>query len=150
MSLASIYWRGADAELSHRVHIQKPDAIGSIKDVEYYNAKAAQAIAEAESLIETLKEYQQALYARYQEIYHTNFKLFLKLERNVSYYSNKKTYVITVSKRYDGNNVADVEIIRETYPGTERHKALKRYEALQKEYPNIEHEADIAKKHWER
>lgn len=150
MSLESIYWRGEDAELSHRLYIKKPDAIDSMKDVEYYDTKASQAIAEAEEYINTLKEYRKALYTRYQEICNTNFKLFLFLDRQVSYYDKTKTYIITIAKRFDGNNVADEVILKEKFEGKERHKALKRFEALKKEYPNIEHDADIEKKRWER
>ena len=80
----------------------------------------------------------------------TNYKLCLRLERFITYYDNLKKYIITIAKRFDGNNMADEEILRETYDGKERHKALKRFEALKKEYPNIETEIDIEKKRWER
>lgn len=149
--LDNIYWRsGEDAELSIRFYIKKPEKIDSIKDIKYYENKAVQEIAEAEELIKTLQEYRQALYTRYQEMSKTNYRLCLRLERFVSYYDNLKKYIITIAKRFDGNNMADEEILRETYEGKERHKALKRLEALKKEYPNIETEIDIEKKRWER
>ena len=150
MSLDKIYWRGKEAELSSRLYIKKPEAIDSIKDIEYYDSKASQAIAEAEEFINTLKEYRQELYSRYQTVCNTNFKLFLHLERFVSYYDKTKTYIITIAKRFEGNNVADEVILEEKFEGKERHKALKRFEALKKEYPNIEHDTDIEKKPWER
>ncbi len=149
MSYTDLFNHRPDAEITRRIYIKKPEAVDSIKDITYYNGRAAQAIAEAEQMIATLKEYQQALYERYQEIYSTNYKLFLKIERRVKY-DNSKSYAITICKRFDGNNVADEEILREVYEGKERHKALKRFEALKKEYPNIENEQDIAKRHWER
>lgn len=151
MSLDTIYWQnGKETELRNRIYIKKPEVIDSAKDVNYYSARAAEAIAEAEEYIKTLQEYQQALYARYQEIIGTNYKLFLKLERSINYYNNTKKYIITIVKRFDGNNVADEEILRETYEGKKRHEAIKRFEALKKEYPNIENEIDIAKRQWER
>lgn len=101
-------------------------------------------------MIKTLKEYRAALYERYQVVSATNYTLFLKLERRVHYNNNSKSYVITIVKRFEGNNVSDSEILRESYEGKERHKALKRFEALKKEYPNIENEIDIEKKQWER
>lgn len=149
MSYKDLFTHRPEAEIRHHVYITKPEAIKSIKDLEWNSGRASRAIAEAEQLIETLKEYQQALYTRYQEIIGTNYRLFLKLERRVKY-DNSKSYIITIVKRFDGNNVADEEILRETFEGKERHKALKRFEALKKEYPNIENEQDIAKKHWER
>lgn len=149
MSYKDLFTHRDDTDIRHYIHIRKPEAITSIKDLEYNSGRASQAIAEAEETIKTLREYQQALYARYQEIAGTNYKLFLKLERRVKY-DNSKSYTITIVKRFDGNNVADEEILRESFEGKERHKALKRFEALKKEYPNIENEIDIAKKHWER
>jgi hypothetical protein len=149
MSYTDLFRHRDDAEVRRSTYIKKPSAITSAKDLEYYSGRASQAIAEAESLIQTMKEYQQALYERYQEIVSTNFRLHLHLERRV-HYNNSKTYYVTIAKRFDGNNVADEEILRETFEGKERHKALKRFEALKKEYPNIENDMDIEKKRWER
>ena len=149
MSYQELFNHRDEAELRRFIYLKKPEAIKSIKDIEYYESRARQAIAEAESLIKTLGEYRQALFERYQTVTATNYTLFLKLERHV-HYNNPKTYVITIVKRFDGNNVADEETLREVYDGKERHKALKRFEELKKQYPNIENEMDIAKKHWER
>lgn len=149
MSYKDLFTHRQDAEIRHYIYLKKPEAIGSTKDAEYYSGRASQAIAEAESTIKMLREYQQAIYTRYQEIIGTNYKLFLFLERQVKF-SGSKSYVITISKKFDGNNVADEVILRETFEGKERHRAFKRFEALKKEYPNIEHDTDIEKKHWER
>jgi hypothetical protein len=149
MSYTDLFTYRDDAELHRRVYIKKPSAIDSIKSLNYYDGNAQQAIAEAEAFIETLKEYRRDLYERYQEIAAANYKLFLFLERTFNRYDNTKQYIITICKRFDGNNVADEEILRETYPGKERHKALKRFDELKKEYPTIENDMDIAKKHWE-
>lgn len=149
MSYKDLFTHSPDAELRRFIYIKKPSAITSLKDLAYYSGRAAQAIAEAQELIKTMQEYQQALYARSQEIYSANYKLFLFLERKRNYYDNTKSYIITICKRFDGHNVADEEILREKYPGKERHKALKRFEELKKQYPNIENDMDIAKKQWE-
>lgn len=149
MTLDDLFYHKDEAEITHRIHIKKPETITSIKYLEWYSGNATRAIAEAEELITLLKEYQQAICARYQEIIGTNYKLHLHLERKINY-NNSKSYIVTIVKRFDGNNVADEEILRETFEGKERHQALKRFEALKKEYPNIENDTDIAKKHWER
>lgn len=149
MKLSDLFTHRTENDLHTYLHIKKPSAIGSIEDVMYYSGRAQQAIHEAEERIALMKEYQQALYERYQEIYGTNYKLFLLLKREV-HYSGTKSYVITISKKFDGNNVADEITLRETFEGKERHKALKRFEELKKEYPNIENEKDIAKRQWER
>lgn len=150
MSFKDLFTHKSDAEIRHWIYIKKPETIGSLKDIEYYSGRAAQGIAEAESIIATLKEYQQALCTRYQEIAATNYKLLLSLERHISRYDNTKDYTVTIVKRFEGNNVKDETILKENYAGKERHKAIKRFEALKKEYPNIETEIDIEKKFWEK
>lgn len=149
MSIQDLFTHRPEAEIRHYIHLKKPEAVSSIKDLEYYSGRAAQAIAEAEQTIALMQEYQQALYERYQVIYSTNYHLHLHIERRL-HYNNTKSYHVTIVKRFDGNNVADEEILRETFEGKERHKALKRYEALKKEYPNIECSTDIEKRQWER
>lgn len=149
MSYKDLFTHRPEAELRRFIYIKKPEAITSMKDLSSYSRRATEAINEAAELIKTLQEYQQALYARSQEILNTNYHLFLFLERTSNRYDNTKQYIITICKRFDGNNVADEEILRETYPGKERHKALKRFDELKKEYPNIENDMDIAKRAWE-
>lgn len=149
MSYKDLFTHRDEAELRRFIYIKKPESIKSLKDLEWHSKRAAQAIAEAEETIKLMQEYQQALFERSQEIYSANYKLFLFLERKRNYYDNTKSYIITICKRFDGNNVADEEITRETYTGKERHKALKRFEELKKQYPNIENDMDIAKKQWE-
>ena len=149
MKLDTPYFRKGEAEIRNYIYIRKPEAIKSAKDIEHYYARTAQAISDAENTIKLLQEYQQALYTRYQEICNANYKLFLFLERRV-HFDNSKSYYITISKKFTGNNIADEPILQESFSGKERHKALKRFEALKKEYPNIEHDTDIEKKGWER
>ena len=149
MSINDLFTHRQEAEIRHHIYLKKPQAVGGIKELEYYSGRAAQAIAQAEETIALMQEYQQALYERYQEIYSTNYHLHLHIERRL-HYNNTKSYYVTIVRRYDGNNVADDEILREVFEGKERHKALKRYEVLKKEYPNIECSMDIEKRQWER
>ena len=150
MTYDDLFVHKPEAELRYHIYIQKPDAIDNIKSVENYAVEARRAITKAEELIAFLKEYQKDLCARYQEITATNYTLFLLLKRHVNCYTNIKTYEITISKRYTENNIKDVQILREVYEGRDRHKALKRFETLMKEYPNIEAAIDIEKRSWER
>ena len=74
----------------------------------------------------------------------------LTLRRRVDYYSNKKYYEVKVLKTIDAPNARPVAVVSEEYDGKDRHKALKRFEELKKQYPNIETEKDIDKKQWEK
>lgn len=149
MSVNELFERREDAEVRRTVYIKAPNKIGSIKNIEHYERAALDGIRDAENTIKILQEYRQALFNRYQEIYSTNYKLFLRIHRSVHYYNNLKKYTVSIVKRFDGNGVEDEEVLREIYDGKERHKALKRFEALKKEFPNIEFEIDITKKSWE-
>ena len=149
MSLQDIFAYREEAEIRRNAYIKKADAIGSIKDIEHYERNAVEAIKAYEASIETLKEYRKTLYTRYQEICSAPFKLVLFMERRIKF-DNRKSYIITISKRFTGKNIKDEEILREVFEGRERHKALARFEDLKKEYPNIENEKDIDKRSWEK
>lgn len=53
-------------------------------------------------------------------------------------------------KVYDLKNAAPEKVLEETYPGTERRQAFKRFEELKKQHPNIETIIDTNKKYWEK
>lgn len=149
MPLEKYFTYRDDADIRLYAYIKKADTIGDLKSLEWREAQALQAIAECKATIETLEEYRKTLFARYQEIASAPFKLVLRLERNVKY-DGTKSYSITLVKRFEGAKISDEEVTRETFPGKERHKALKRFEELKKEYPTTETEIDIERKHWER
>lgn len=150
MTYEDLFYHKPEAEIRHHTYIKKPDTIDSLKSLEYYADNARRAIKEAEDHIAFLKEYQKDLCARYQEIVSTNYTLILLLKRHVNSYTNVKSYEITISQRYAENNIKDVEILREKFEGRDRHKALKRFEELKKQYPNIENAMEIEKHRWER
>lgn len=150
MTYETLHFRNGEAELTYRIHVKTPQTIDNTLSLKRYSDNARRAIMEAEELIAFLKQYQQDLCARYQEIAATNYTLFLLLKRHVNLYTNAKTYEITICQRYAENNIKDVEILREKFEGRDRHKALKRFEELKKQYPNIENAMEIEKHRWER
>lgn len=149
MKLQEIFQYRDYVELRRYACLKKADKIGSITDIEAYERRTVEAINEYEAIIETLKEYRKTLYQRYQEICSATYKLYLHLERKIKF-DNRKSYVVTISKRFEGKDISNEEILREEFEGRERHKALARFEALKKEYPNIENSKDISKRSWEK
>ena len=149
MKLNELFNYRNEYELRRFIHIQKADTLDKLKSVEFYDGHAARTIAELREAIELLEEYRKTLYERYQEIINAPFKLVLRLERSIEY-DGSKSYIITLVKRFDGAKIADEELKRESFPGKERHKALKRFEELKKEYPTTETEIDIEKRRWEK
>lgn len=149
MTLNELFSYKTDVDIGYRSHIKKADALTDLKSVEFYDSHAARMIADYKNTIELLEEYRKTLFNRYQEIATAPYKLVLKLERTIHFEGNKY-YTITLIKRFSGTNIADEEMKREKFTGKERHKALKRFEELEKEYPTTETEIDIEKKRWER
>jgi hypothetical protein len=150
MTLQNLFEWKDHAEIRRTASIKKASTLDSAKSVLFYDRHIADVIADYKEAITILEEYRQTLCARYQEIINAPFKCVLKLERVINRYDNTKSYVLTVVKRFEGESIRDEELRREVYEGKERHKALKRLEALKKEYPNIETEIDIEKKRWEK
>lgn len=142
-------WRSNQdtAEIKPYIYIRNPAMLSDSKDVAYYDGRAAQTIRELETIIANLKDYRQALTARYGELETMPYTRLLKLERRPGY-DHKITYYLTVTKTYsDGSQVSE---LRETYPGKERKQAFDRFQALQKQFPGIPWEQDTAKRNWEK
>jgi hypothetical protein len=149
MKLNEVFNYHNEYELRRFIHIQKADTLDKLKSVKFYDDHTARTIAELREAIELLEEYRKTLYTRYQEIISAPFKLVLRLERTVNY-DGYKNYIITLVKRFEGAKIADEEVMRESFTGKDRSKALKRFEELKKEYPTTETETDIEKKRWEK
>ena len=94
-----------------------------------------------------LKDYRQALAARYGELETMPYTRLLKLERCPHWKGNIE-YTVTITKTFPDKT--EIKELREVYPGKERRKAIARYEQLKKERPGIEAVMDIEKRQWEK
>ena len=128
------------------VHAINPDVL-TPERLAQYDGSAARDIKRLESVIEDLRQYRIALAERYNQLAVMPFSLNLSLTRRC-HYTGKKTYHIILSKVYQDGTRCNV--LNETYPGAERHKAIARCKELQKLYPGIETEINIQKGKWER
>lgn len=126
--------------------LKRPDTCASFDDVRSYDGKAARLIAECKHLTAQLIEYRQDLAARYNALATMPSKDSVKLERYNGY--NGITYYIRYFTEYEDGT--KVETATESFPGKERHAAIKRFEELKKARPGIEYIKDIEKKSWER
>lgn len=137
-------------EIRARVFLIAPHTINTVDELKNKDNVAAGAIADAERMIETLKGYRLSLYERMQQLESTPYKRVLTITRERRGYNPAKVfYYVAINRVYDGE-IAKTEEMRETFPGTERHKALKRFAELQKQNPGIEAAKDIEKAAWER
>lgn len=138
-------------QCSEHIHLYFPraDKIGSMDRIIDEDKRAAEKITELLEMAELLKKYRQTLFERSQVIAATNYHLQLTLIRSVDR-NNRKYYTVEITKIFDRKDITPETVLSEQYEGTERHKAIKRYEELLKSHPGIESEKDIAKKYWEK
>ena len=133
----------------HRIYIyaQDPRKLKTPSEVAYRDKDAAEKIRQLEKYITDLKDYRQALAARYGELETLPYTTLLKLERAPRWKGHIE-YIITITRTLsDGTATSE---LREVYPGKERSKAFARYEELKKQRPGIETVKDIERKSWER
>ena len=139
-------------EMNEKIYFYftRADKIETFDRVQKADKDAQDKITSLYAWIDLLKEYRKTLYERAQELCGASYTMKLTLRRRVDSWKNKRYYDITVVKMIDAPNARPVAVLSEEYDGKERHKALKRFEELKKQYPNIETEKDIEKKQWER
>ncbi len=83
-----------------------------------------------QAAIKQVEDHRKKMFEHIQKLSSSQYSLELSLIRHKDYYG-KVFYYITLSKIFP--EIGNQDIIQETYPGTERHKAIKRFEALKKE-----------------
>ena len=136
-----------EAEINIRGYLVKPDKLTQER-IRGFDESAAGIIARCEETIAALKEYRQALAARYAELDAAPYSLRLELERKPSYNGSGVLYYIRIIRAYqDGTEVLE---LNEAYTGKDRRTALARFEELKKQRPGIEIMKDIEKRSWER
>ena len=135
------------AEIRPYIYLVAPGQLSTPDEIAHRDKYAAENIAELESIIAALKDYRQALAARYGELETMPYKRLLMLDRCVHWKGHKEC-IVTITRICEDKT--RIQELREVYPGKERHKAIARYHELQKQYPGIESEMDIAKQKWER
>ena len=150
-SLKDLRWSGSgEAEIKRNIYLTSPERLNSLQKIFEKDKSVAKDIEEAEALIACLKEYRQALYDRAQEVVRANYYLRLSLEREVRYTQNRKYYHVYLRKIFCQEDIQPEEILHERFDGAKRHEAVKRFQAMKKQYPGIECQIDIKKRSWEK
>lgn len=141
-------WGGReDGRAEVRVYLAAPGKL-TLDRIPWNDQQAARAITEAEALIQNLKEYRQALAARYAELTTCAYSLRLELVRYPSRSGHGVTFGLRIIKRYEDGT--EVDELREHYTGKQRREALARYAELKKQRPGIDAVLDIERRPWER
>lgn len=135
------------AEIRPYIYLVAPGKLSAPDEITCRDKWAAESITELESIIAALKDYRKALAARYGELETMPYKRLLMLDRCV-HWKGHKEYIVSIARICEDKT--RIEELREVYTGKDRHTAIARFKELQKQYPGIESEMDIAKQKWER
>ena len=142
-------WHCRDGYANHTLYVNcyRPDKLSTVAEILQNNERASRTIAELESYITALREYQQELSKRAAQLETMGYKLLLTLKRYKRYRGGVEYYITLIKTLDDGTQITELS---ETYTGKERRHAIARFEALKKERPGIEAVKDIEKESWER
>ena len=135
------------AEIRPYIYITAPEKMTATKDVVWRDTQIAGSIAELERILADLREYRQALAARYAELETMSYKYTLKLER-CPHWQGRIEYIVTLEKTMEDGTQTDE--LREVFSGKDRKKAFELFAKLKKERPGIEAIQDTEKKRWEK
>lgn len=139
--------RGGYIEVRNWLYMYDTAKLTTPEDVARADRTAAGDLLRLEALAADLREYRQALAARYAELETMGYKYTLLLER-YPHWKGHIEYTVTLRKTMDDGS--QIDELREVYGGKDRRKALDRFAELKRQRPGIETVQDIAKKSWER
>ena len=135
-----------EAEIRLSGWLLRPDALTAEK-IAGYDKSAARLIAEAQTLIDQLTEYRQALSARYAALATAAYRDRLELIRDPGYKGKPVIYFVRIVRTYEDGTTE--RVLDEKYFGTERRKAFARFAELKKQRPGIDTVQDTDKRPWE-
>lgn len=130
-------------------YVENPLRFNQLSDCTRADSMARQDIAYLEGVIKQLKDYRVQVAKRAALLETAPYNLRLSIVRRRPWRTDPVTYSITISRIYLDESIRPLEILRESYPGKERHKALARFKELQKQYAGIETVVDLEKGKWE-
>lgn len=125
------------------------EVVADIDTIKKYDDYAQSDITYLQAAINRMQEYRSKLYEHAQKLATAEYTLQVSIKREKRYYrDNKVYYYINIAKVFPG--IGTEPILAETYSGTERNKAIARYNELCKQYPQAEHVKSIDKARWEK
>jgi len=135
------------AEIRPYIYITAPETMKATKDVVWRDTQIAGSIAQLEHILSDLREYRQALAARYAELETMSYRYTLKLER-CPHWQGRIEYIVTLEKTMEDGTQTDE--MREVFSGKDRKRAFELFAQLKKERPGIVAIQDTEKRQWEK
>lgn len=135
----------------HRVtwYATHPDELHDLDALQYAERSARYAIAQAESLAATAREYLNKLYTRAQQIIAADYQDDLYFEREPRY-DGRVYYNMELRRVYSDKSIKPLVLSRQQWGGKERWKALAALKEFQKCRPLTPCHIDVTPKSWEK
>lgn len=135
----------------HRVtwYATHPDELHDLDALQYAERSARYAIAQAESLAATAREYLNKLYTRAQQILAADYNDELYFER-APRYDGHVYYNMELRRVYSDKSIKPLVLSRQQWGGKERWKALAALKEFQKCRPLTPCHIDVTPKSWEK
>ena len=129
------------------VYLTEPKTYNSMERLKYADEHTEERIRDCMELIETLKKYRLELTERAKQLQTMESHIRVSLTRKKNSWDNRVYYYLTKECIYsDGTS----EVRENTkYTGKERHKAIKAFEDIKKEFPQWKYIKNIEKGIWE-
>ena len=135
------------AEIREYIYLVVPETLKTAKDVAWRDGMIAGSIASLEHILDDLREYRQALAARYGELETMSYTYTLKLER-CPHWQGHIEYIVTLEKTMEDGTKIDE--LREVFRGKDRKQAFELFTQIKRERPGIEAIQDTDKRPWEK
>lgn len=126
-----------------------PDELHDLDALQYAERSARYAIAQAESLAATAREYLNKLYTRAQQIIAADYNDELYFEREPRY-DGHVYYNMELRRVYSDKSIKPLVLSRQQWGGKERWKALAALKEFQKCRPLTPCHIDVTPKSWEK
>lgn len=130
-------------------HCTTLDELHDLDALQYAERSARYAIAQAESLAATAREYLNKLYTRAQQIIAADYNDELYFER-APRYDGHVYYNMELRRVYSDKSIKPLVLSRQQWGGKERWKALAALKEFQKCRPLTPCHIDVTPKSWEK
>lgn len=139
-------YRNGIYEERHHVYLVEPKEYNTMERLNYADKNAQEEIERLTEAIETIKAYRLELAERAVQLQtmESHIRVSLKREKR---YDNKIYYFLTKERVYSDGTIDIMENTK--YTGKKRHKAIKAFEDIKKEFPQWEYVKSIEKSAWE-
>lgn len=139
-----MYTNDKDGELNIYCNVYLPSTNAvNIEDLTRYDNMAIHEISRLKAAIKSIEGYRVKLYKQAQKVNASPSHKLIELKRQPNYATNKIFYYVKVCDVMDAfketyTRTNKITRFSQSFAGAERHKAIKAFEELKKQYPQAE------------